>query len=734
MSALTTYELTGDFLNDLAFLPSDDLARGRASDAAALVHGCRRASTDQSSLTNQEQYRSDIDGLRAIAVSSVVLYHFGLPGFLNGSVGVDFFFVISGFLIGQIVLGQLDEQRFSFSTFYVRRIRRLFPAAMAMIVVTSALAYWLFLPKNFMEFGQSVVASVLYASNVLFYRQAGYFDTASLTKPLLHTWSLGVEEQFYLVFPLVAWLSHRYLRSWLLPFFLLALLASFAAAVFCMVHHPRAAFYLYPFRAWEMFIGTVLALRVGWLSRVARGNLTANLLGVAGVLGLARSICFDDSNVAFPAQGVLLACISAALIIVAGLNRHSLVARGLSIAPLVWIGRLSYSIYLWHWPLLVLYSYAKAGELSIADKSMLLAVTLVLSALAWRFIEEPIRCASFTWTRRPVSVFGWSALASLAFVAAGFYVYRTDGMPSRLSERAAQLAAVENDFFKDWSDCAPESNTQIPGLAYCATGDPSQMQDMVVAWGDSHALALKNGFLAMARERRRDALMFQKSSCPPVLGVDIRASNSTPDADRRCSRDNQAILAFLKQNQQRVKTIVLVGRWAYYTSGRGLGVDAHSAITLSPSEGAPSSSQSQPELLMAALDRTIDELRAQGHDVFILEQLPEFGDYSTSKLARGLRIGTADYEQTIASLGTQNYQLVQQRQAVMSVYLEAEELRSRASVLRSHSYFCKGDVCSLVLGGVPSYFDNNHVTAPAAVRLRGLFAPAMPELGGLASR
>ena len=680
------------------------------------------------------QYRSDIDGLRAVAVSSVLLCHFGLPGFPGGFVGVDLFFVISGFLIGQIVFEQLDEQRFSFRTFYIRRIRRLFPAAMAMMVVTSALAYWLFLPRVFKDFGQSLAASVLYASNVLFYLQAGYFDTTSQLKPLLHTWSLAVEEQFYVVFPLVGCLCHRYLRRWLLPFFLLALLASFAAAVYGMEHHPRAAFYLYPFRAWELFIGTVLALKVGWLSDVARGKSTATLLGVAGVLGLGYSIIFYDNIVESPTHSALLPCISAALIIVAGLNRHSLVARGLAIAPLVWIGKRSYAIYLWHWPLLVLYSYAKAAELSVAEKSMLLAVTLVLSALSSRFIEEPIRFARFSWTRRPVSVFGWSAVASLVLVGAGLYVYRTDGMPSRLSERAAQLAAVENDFFRDWSDCVLDSNTQIPGLSYCGTGDPSQMKDIVVVWGDSHAGALKNGFLAMARERRRDALMFWRAGCPPVLDVDIRESSSTADEDRRCSRDNQATLAFLTRNRQRIKTIVLVGRWAYYLSGRGLGADANHAVTLSPSAGAPLSSRSQPELFEAALNRTIDELRALGLDVFILEQLPEFGDFSSSKLARGLRRGTADYQQTIASLGTEDYQIVQQRQAVMSAYLKDEESRSPGSVLRSHSYFCNGDACSLVSGGVPSYFDNNHVTASAAVRLRGLFAPALPELSAQASR
>ncbi|HET8704783.1 MAG TPA: acyltransferase, partial [Pseudomonadales bacterium] len=254
-------------------------------------------------------YREDIDGLRAIAVSSVVLYHFGIAGFGGGYVGVDIFFAISGYLIGSIVFTQLGKNKFSFSNFYIRRIRRLFPASFAMTVFALLVGYRLLLPAEFRELGQSILASTLYMSNVLFYMKAGYFDSASHMKPLLHTWSLSAEEQFYLIFPLAAWLCYRYAKRAMVAFFSIACLASLIAAAVYIHKDQSAVFYLYPFRAWEMFIGVVVGISKVSFGKLNENRLSSNGLALIGLALVCYPILFYTKDTLFPGLAALSPCV-----------------------------------------------------------------------------------------------------------------------------------------------------------------------------------------------------------------------------------------------------------------------------------------------------------------------------------------------------------------------------------------------------------------------------------------
>lgn len=292
------------------------------------------------------KYRADIDGLRAIAVLVVIFFHAGIPGFSGGFVGVDVFFVISGFLITSIIVNEIDEGKFSIARFYERRIRRIFPALFPVIVFTVVAGAFLYDFVSFKELGKSIVATTLFSSNIHFWHQAGYFDTESIRKPLLHTWSLAVEEQFYIVFPLLLLAINRFGKKLYLPWLLGIGLLSLFASIYGIYSNPSVTFYMVPTRAWELLAGSILALqRIPLL----KSNSYRNLFSVTGFGLICYSVvCYTEATL-FPGANALAPVIGASLIIYSGMEGGaSTVKKFLSVKPLVSIGLISYSLYLWH--------------------------------------------------------------------------------------------------------------------------------------------------------------------------------------------------------------------------------------------------------------------------------------------------------------------------------------------------------------------------------------------------
>jgi peptidoglycan/LPS O-acetylase OafA/YrhL len=296
------------------------------------------------------QYRADIDGLRAIAVGSVVLFHAGVPGFAGGFVGVDIFFVISGFLITKIIRDSLQEDRFSLADFYDRRIRRIFPALFAVYLVTYVLGLILLMPGDLKALAKSLLSSAAFGANFHFYGNVGYFDAPAITKPLLHTWSLSVEEQFYVLWPLAMIALARFvkLRYWL-PILLCSLVLSLAYAEWEVWRdNASAAFYMPHARAWELITGALLAIA---LPRLAFGRRLCEAMVALGLVLIAASIALLSEDRDFPGLNAVFPCLGAALIIAAGARGPTAVSRLLSNKPMVFLGLISYSLYLWHWPL-----------------------------------------------------------------------------------------------------------------------------------------------------------------------------------------------------------------------------------------------------------------------------------------------------------------------------------------------------------------------------------------------
>ncbi|MBP7951455.1 MAG: acyltransferase [Verrucomicrobiales bacterium] len=391
------------------------------------------------------RYRPDIDGLRAIAVLGVLFFHAGL-GFPGGYVGVDVFFVISGFLITSLLLKDLDRGTFSMLHFWERRIRRILPALAVVVTVILAAGWFLLLPRDYEELGKQVISMVACASNVKFWLESGYFDVAAEQKPLLHTWSLAVEEQFYLVIPLVLALLFRIRKiGWILPLLVGGILGSFALSVYGSYRHPPTAFFLLPFRAWELGMGSLLV----FLPPCASGRL-AHAAAWLGLAGIVATYFLYPPGIRFPGISALPPVVGAALLIWAGSNRDTrtpghrdIVFRLLASRPLVWIGLLSYSLYLWHWPLFAFQKY-----LGLPAKTWWIQLGLVLASfpLAWlslRFVETPFRSRRLVKSRRSVFELGGGVLASLVLVSV--ILWRTGGAELRLSEAERRIAASQMD-------------------------------------------------------------------------------------------------------------------------------------------------------------------------------------------------------------------------------------------------------------------------------------------------
>ena len=465
------------------------------------------------------KYRPDIDGLRAVAVLSVVFYHLGLP-LHGGYVGVDIFFTISGFLIGSIILRQTADGSFTFANFYERRVRRIFPALFVMLFVSSLVAYRYLLPLELKDYAISLTAAGFSVSNFYFWRQSGYFDAAAASQPLLHTWSLAVEEQFYILLPILLVLLRRLApRRIDLSIYLIASV-SLVLSIYGALRYPAATFYLAHTRAWELLCGVVLALdtapRIRWpLLRHAAGIFGASLILVA--------LWFYRPWTPYPGLAALLPCLGSALIIAAGQTGPNLVGRVLSLKPVVFIGLISYSLYLWHWPLIVYTSYGVTLVNGLArhqTQILLFSSSIVLAWLSWYFVELPFRYGSARVSRRVL--FSGAAVVLLLVAMSSASLVASRGAPWRFSPEARAVAAYIHGEPHDALDpqrggsCVISSLTATLrdfSIATCLPDKPGQKTLLLL--GDSHAAALWWGLNQVLPEV--NLMQATAVGCKPVL-------------------------------------------------------------------------------------------------------------------------------------------------------------------------------------------------------------------------
>ena len=433
-----------------------------------------------------ENYRPDIDGLRALAVLSVLLFHakLGCPG---GFVGVDIFYVISGYLISSIILADLLAGKFSLFAFWERRIRRILPALVVVVLATVIAGWFLFMPEDYAVLGKSVAAQATLLANVFFYRQGyaegGYFAIAPPPRPLLHTWSLAVEEQFYLLFPLLLIFLARHGRVWLLNATIFLLAGSFAWSAYGSYFHPQAAFYLLPGRAWELALGALLAMVRG---RLAAGGAVREMCGWAGI-GLIGFALFGYNEITrFPGQAAVPPCMGAALIIFSNESKNSSVGRILSFKPVVFIGLISYSLYLWHWPLLDFLKYVCSQGPDANARAATLGASLILACLTWKFVETPFR-KKWVLPGRP-QIFGFAGISTAISLVVGLGILHLGGIPSRIGAHDfLRYTDYKNHYaFREQLSLDQALNSQYANIGGQKTNQPIK----VLIWGDSHAMSI----------------------------------------------------------------------------------------------------------------------------------------------------------------------------------------------------------------------------------------------------
>lgn len=460
------------------------------------------------------KYRPEIDGLRSIAVLSVLLYHLGVPGITGGFTGVDIFFVISGYLITGILLRDLESGSFSLPRFYRRRALRILPALFTVLMATLILSRWVLLPSEMATMGRSIVAALMFVSNIFFWSELDYFNPDAKENPLLHTWSLGVEEQFYILVPLGMWLVYRYARRWLVPIFALSVLASFVLSFYTVTSMPRATFYLLPTRYWELGAGSLLALAG---MTIAPRGAQAHGLAVAGLVLIAVGLFWLTPDSVFPGPTAIFPVLGSLALIAAG--RESFTGRILSTGGPIWFGKISYSLYLWHWPLIVLWKLRTDPYFSPLEIILIGVLSITLAALSTRFVEQPFRHLGPDLANARVL---WpAALVLVIGSAAGWLV---SSYPQALRSYPAQVMALDSyadyfdqpDFRARWQYDKCHLDSHSGGFetydAYACLGEDNR--PTILLFGDSHAAHIWAGLA----EARPDLNILQASStnCRPL--------------------------------------------------------------------------------------------------------------------------------------------------------------------------------------------------------------------------
>lgn len=647
----------------------------------------------QDAAPHHAAYRREIDGLRAIAVLAVVLFHARIRGFPGGFVGVDVFLVISGYLITQLILRESAEGRFTLIGFYERRVRRILPALLAMLAA-SGIAAWILLPADFRDFGESLAAIALFGSNLLFWGREGYFRLTTEATPLLHTWSLAVEEQFYILFPALLLLVRRQpgrLRVTLVA----TALASFAYSLWAVQADPGAAFYSPLSRAWEFLVGALLA--TGWLPPPRR-RVLGDTIALLGLAAIGHAIWTLSERAVFPGLNAVEPVLGAAAILYGTQVPGSRIAGLLSARPLVGIGLISYSLYLWHWPLIVFGNYYLLGPYRYVRLAMVL-LAFPLAWLSWRYIERPFRAPRLLLSRR--RLFLCAAAASGALALYGLAIALADGVPGRFDPVVQRLGTPGEQ--PDYA-CAGQPIATVRTRTDCRIGDAA-LRPSFVLWGDSHAAVYLPALDALARRYGIAGYDLTSLGCPPFLP--IRAREEKPNQwmfraarKRECAERNAQVLRFLAETRPRV--ILLAAHWSVYGGG------------LHPDAEAPGGDR-------RAFEAGVEALRALGSQVHVVLDVPDAPFAEPRRLAKAQLLGV------MHRIEPRRAEYLRRDAAFRAIASDLQQ-RGLIGVIDPAQKLCGPLTCRITDHGYPLYFDGNHLSGHGAALVAPLFDPALRSI------
>ena len=515
------------------------------------------------------RYRPEIDGLRAIAVLAVVLFHAGL-GVPGGYVGVDVFFVISGFLITGLIMRDLELGQFTLAQFWERRARRIIPALVVVVLATLVAGWFLLLPSDYANLGRSAAWQSVFGANIHYYLDTSYFTGAAEEKPLLHTWSLAVEEQFYMVVPLLLLGLFRFSRfrrpGILLLLFAAGITISLVASIYGVSHHPAFAFYLLPTRGWELLCGAFVALTPAAWS--LRSHPWRECLCGLGLVGILIPCWLYSKTTPFPGLAAVPPCFGTALFIWASTtsphansNCPLVMARILSARPLVFVGLVSYSLYLWHWPVFAFSTYFWVFEpIPFGFRLGMASVSFAVAVLSWRYVETPFRKRHLCANRSTMFNFGTGSMAVVT--ALGGVILLGQGFPARLPPDVIEYANAKEDMegIHELTADAVRAGRLVP------LGNPDpQVPVSLLLWGDSYAMAAAPAFDQFLKENGLAGRQATAPATAPVLGAYWPMGKLTNPKDTKAF--NEAVFDYIKKH--RIPNVVLVGNWEIYSDDRG---------------------------------------------------------------------------------------------------------------------------------------------------------------------
>lgn len=627
-------------------------------------------------------YRPDIDGIRAVAVLAVLIFHIWGAALPGGFAGVDVFFVISGYLITKGLVEEIDGRGLSLTNFYFRRVRRIIPALFVVLIASLAAGYFILLPGDYAIMGKSAAFAAFGLANFFFYENTGYFDPAAELQPLLHTWSLGVEEQFYFVWPAALavgfWLA-KGRRSIIAAVVGSVIVVSWCVWFYKLGHRPNYAFYQPHARAWELAVGALLVLAPAVKTRWA-----SETMGLVG-LGLIGSGLFITS---WPIASLNVIPAVAGSVLLMWPRQQSLASWVLSLPPMRWVGLISYSLYLWHWPVLVFFRHYANGAVPTAGEAVwILGGSIGLAFLTWKFVEKPIRRP---WPRPVIAIgAGLSAAGLIAII--GLAVGVTGGFSNRLSGDAAKMASLDRMW--EW-ECPRKAYITELGGSFCTFGAPWEDAEIRgVIWGDSHAEHMAP--LVEAAIEGKSVAVLLYPYCPAILDGHIRRDiGENPDYNSTCADRRTNVVRWLRANPT-IRLVVLSAAWVPLE-------------TLAYQDGSLPQSLDGPGLISAGIGKVIRDTEQPGRRFIVVAQVPSIPIQPTSCILAGplnlLRRDCGDLGQLTAA----HYHGSMAQSTKLVASIAKEHSSNTVSVLPGDA-LCRNGRCVVSLNRQFLYRDTGHL-------------------------
>ena len=627
-----------------------------------------------------------------MAVLPVIFFHAGFQYFSGGFIGVDVFFVISGYLITSIILSELTQDSFSVLSFYERRARRILPALFLVMLSCIPFAWFWLTPNDLRDFGESLIAVSTFSSNFLFWLESGYFEATAELKPLLHTWSLAVEEQYYIIFPIFLFVFWRLGIKWILLILGIAFFASLLLAEWGAYNKPSAAFYLLPTRGWELLIGVFIAFYLKYKGHLKSSTLN-QILSITGFAMIVYSILFFDESTPFPSLYTLVPTLGTGLLILSAIKR-TIIYKILSFSPIVSIGLISYSAYLWHQPLLAFAKHKFLEEVSDLMLIMLCLSSLVLAYISWRWVEKPFRDKTQTSKK---FILNFSVLGILFFSAIGMSMYLSKGFEGRVNFSEE----LKDSFNKPQVGvCFDRPFNHSSDEWGCLLGVEKERIDFIL-FGDSHALSLKNLVDNIATEKNLSVFFTGSSGCPPFIGV---VPNRPDQRTNNCKALNDRVLNYARE--QKVNGIILSARWSYYIDGN---YDGSGAQLIARSSDGPFTRENSIKAFNQSFLETVKEYKGSNIPIYLISQPPQQVSSPESLYFRAARGISSIYDLSVAREKFEELERIP-----IKIFKSSEDEINLYHII---DIFCDEEKCLIGEINKSFYYDDDHLSTYGSLKL-----------------